>query len=84
MSQMDLPAFTVLPPFTPVRGWVAISRRSLRPGDLFHLTYPPGAFDWLNRFQPVGTVGQTILLYHIPENPVASVQKEARDSTSSQ
>ena len=81
MSQMDLPAFTMPPPFTPVSGWIAISRRSLRLGDLFHLTYPPGAFDWLERFQPVGTVGKTILLYHVPDNPVASVQKEARDST---
>jgi hypothetical protein len=84
MSQMDLPAFTVPPPFTPVSGWVAISRRSLRLGDLFHLTYPPGAFDWLNRFQPVASVGKTILLYHVPESPIAHVQKDARDSTQSQ
>jgi hypothetical protein len=83
MSQMDLPAFTVPPPSTPVSGWIAISRRSLRLGDLFHLTYPPGAFDWLNRLQPAGTVGKTILLYHVPESPVASVQKDARDSTRS-
>jgi len=29
--------------------------------------YPPGAFDWLQAYQPVAHVGKTILLYYIPE-----------------
>jgi hypothetical protein len=40
MSQMSLPAYEILPPAQPVTGWVAISRRSLRLGDVFHTSYP--------------------------------------------
>jgi hypothetical protein len=36
MSQMNLPAFETLPPSQPVTGWVAISLRSLRLGDVLH------------------------------------------------
>jgi hypothetical protein len=67
-SQMHLPEFTVPQANTPVTGWFAISLRALRFGDSFHMTYPPGAFDWLNAYQPVARVGKTILLYHIPED----------------
>ena len=66
MSKMDLPAFEVPPPSQPVTGWLAISLRSLRFGDLFHTTYPPGSFAWLNGRQPVERVGKTILLYYFP------------------
>ena len=73
MSKMGLPAFGIPQPFQPVTGWFAISLRALRFGDLFHTTYPPGAFAWLSRYQPVARVGQTILLYYIPEpDPVAA------------
>jgi len=48
MTQMDLPSFEVPPPAQPVSGWLAISRRVLRFGDLFHTTYPPGSSAWLN------------------------------------
>jgi hypothetical protein len=68
MSRMNLPSFETPPAFQPVTGWVAISLRSLRMGDLFHDTYPPGAFAWLDSKQPVGQVGKTIRLYYIPEN----------------
>lgn len=44
MSRMNLPVFQTPPPFQPVTGWVAISLRSLRMGDVLHTTYPPGAF----------------------------------------
>jgi hypothetical protein len=67
VGKMDLPAFDVAQPFQPATGWFAISLRALRFGDLFHSTYPPGAFAWLDRYQPVARVGKTILLYHIPE-----------------
>jgi 4-amino-4-deoxy-L-arabinose transferase-like glycosyltransferase len=70
MTKMDLPDFAVPQPFQPVTGWYAISLRALRLGDLFHTTYPPGAFAWLRPYQPVARVGKTILLYHIPENPI--------------
>ena len=66
MTQMELPAFDILPPFKPVTGWVAISLRSLRVGDVFHATYPSNAFAWLNQRQPVEKIGKTILLYYFP------------------
>jgi hypothetical protein len=66
LSYMDLPETEVLSPFHPVTGWVAISVRSLRFGDVFHTTYPPHAFDWLEKYQPRECVGKTIRLYYIP------------------
>jgi hypothetical protein len=68
LTRMNLPAFDVLEPFEPATGWVAVSLRSLRFGDVFHKTYPAGAFAWLQRYSPVAMVGRTILLYQIPEN----------------
>jgi hypothetical protein len=67
LSRMDLPSFEIPPPFQPVSGWFAISLRAQRFGDVFHTTYPPGAFAWLDRYQPVERVGKTILLYDIPK-----------------
>jgi hypothetical protein len=67
LPQMGLPPFDVLQPFQPVDGWVAVSLRSMRFGDVLHQTYPPDALAWLDRYEPVARVGQTILLYHIPE-----------------
>jgi len=72
LSRMNLPAFETLPPFQPVTGWIAISLRSLRLGDVLHSTYPPGAFSWLAGKRPVEQIGKTILLYYIPPNPVAA------------
>ena len=68
MSQMNVPAFETPQPFQPVTGWVAISLRSLRFGDVFHETYPPGAFAWLEPYRPVERIGKTILLYYIPDS----------------
>lgn len=67
LSRTDLPAYSILLPFQPATGWIAISMRSLRFGDVFHSTYPTGAFSWLERYEPVAHVGKTVLLYHIPE-----------------
>ena len=69
MGRMGLPSFDVLQPGQPATGWVAISERALRFGDVFHSQYPPGAFDWLAKYQPAGHVGKTILLYNIPPPP---------------
>jgi hypothetical protein len=68
LNRMALPPFQVLKPFKPVTGWVAISARSLRFGDVLHETYPPGAFAWLEQFQPIAHVGRSIRLYYIPQN----------------
>lgn len=66
-TQMQLPQFDVPQAYRPLKGWFAISLRALRFGNSFHMVYPPGAFDWLQAYQPVGRVGKTILLYYIPE-----------------
>ncbi len=68
MTKSELPAFTVPKPFRPVTGWLAISLRSRRMGDVFHETYPANAFAWLDRYQPVERIGKTMLLYNIPGN----------------
>ena len=68
IGKLGLPQFEILQPNRPATGWVAISLRALRAGDVFHKTYAPGAFDWLASFQPVAHIGKTILLYHIPES----------------
>lgn len=71
MARMDLPAFETPAPFQPVTGWFAVSVRALRMGDLFHTTYPAGAFAWLGQRTPVAKIGNTILLYYIPPGPDA-------------
>jgi 4-amino-4-deoxy-L-arabinose transferase-like glycosyltransferase len=76
--QMGLPAFDTLQPFRPVTGWVAISMRSLRLGDVFHETYPPGAFAWLDQYEPVEQIGKTIRLYHIPELKSAALNPDRK------
>jgi 4-amino-4-deoxy-L-arabinose transferase-like glycosyltransferase len=68
ISQMGLPTFEIAPPFQPVKGWVAISMRSLRLGDVLHESYPRDAFAWLERYQPVKEIGKSIRLYYIPED----------------
>jgi hypothetical protein len=69
LNRMGLPDFDVLQPFKPVTGWVAVSARSLRFGDVLHESYPPGAFTWLQSVRPVARVGHTIWLYYIPGEP---------------
>ncbi|MGB9083807.1 MAG: glycosyltransferase family 39 protein [Terriglobales bacterium] len=71
LSYMGLPEMEVLAPFHPVTGWVAISARSLRFGDVFHTTDPPHAFDWIDRYTPKQQVGKTIWLYYIPPDTPA-------------
>jgi hypothetical protein len=73
MQKMGLPDFEVLQPFRPVTGWVAVSARSLRFGDVLHTTYPPDAFAWLNDYRPVAKIGNTIWLYHIGAEQSATV-----------
>ncbi len=67
-NQMHLPDFDVSQAGRPVTGWFAISLRALRSGHSFHMSYPPGTFDYLNAYQPVQRIGKTILLYYIPED----------------
>ena len=68
LTKSDLPPFTLPEPFQPATGWFAISVRTMRMGEFLHTSYPPGAFAWLDRYQPVERVGKTILLYYIPKD----------------
>ncbi len=78
LLQMGLPGFDTLRPFRPVTGWVAISARSQLLGDVFHETYPPGAFAWLDQYEPVEQVGKTIRLYYIPEVKSAALKPDRK------
>ncbi|HSY92669.1 MAG TPA: glycosyltransferase family 39 protein [Candidatus Binatus sp.] len=70
-ARSHLPQFVVPQAYRPVAGWFAISLRARRFGNSFHTMYPPGAFDWLDPYQPVARVGKTILLYNLPETTQA-------------
>jgi len=75
LSESGLPAVEVLPPYQPVGGWIAVSVRSLRTGQVVFVekgvvhayVYPPDALSWVERYPPVARVGKTILLYYLPE-----------------
>lgn len=76
LSHLDLPPFDILQPHKPATGWVAVSVRALRTGQVVvceggHIfpdnPYPRDTLSWLDRYQPVARVGKTILLYDIPE-----------------
>jgi hypothetical protein len=69
LPQMGLPKYEMLPPFQPMNGWIAISMRSLRFGDVLHQSYPHDAFAWLNQYRPEEEIGKTIRLYHITDIP---------------
>jgi len=69
LSQMGLPQFEMLPPDEPTNGWIAVSMRSLRFGDVLHQSYPHDGFAWLNRYRPEEEIGRTIRLYHITDVP---------------
>jgi 4-amino-4-deoxy-L-arabinose transferase-like glycosyltransferase len=51
-------------------GWIALSSRALRLGDILHQSFPPDHFAWLERYAPAAYIGKTIRLYYIP-NEVA-------------
>ena len=80
VTKSGLPEFTVAEPFEPVSGWLAISMRSLRMGDVFHETYPPGAFACLSNCRPAAY--ETIWLYYIPPESTKQNSPTASDAMS--
>jgi 4-amino-4-deoxy-L-arabinose transferase-like glycosyltransferase len=80
LAYMGLPETEVLPPFHPVTGWVAVSARSLRLGEVFNTIYPPHAFDWLEPYPPKEWVGKTIRLYYVPPDTPANNAAEPKQS----
>ena len=78
VEQMNLaPKVELLSPDERASGWVAVSIRALRLGDVEHKTYPPGSFSWLESYKPVADIGGTIRLYCIP-----AAQSISQDSCS--
>jgi hypothetical protein len=53
-----LPAYTLLKPNQPVKGWVAISMLTLQENQ--------AGYRWLTQYQPVRRVGESFELYDIP------------------
>jgi hypothetical protein len=49
-------------------------------GDVFHTTYPAGAFSWLDEQKPFEQVGKTIRLYYFPPNGLTGSEKVQLDS----
>jgi len=54
-------------------------RRAQRTGELFHTTYPAGAFAWLDPYQPIEHIGKTIRLYYIPRNADSGPDQSHRE-----
>lgn len=48
-------------------GWIAVSSRALRTGDVLHRSLSPNTFDWLKPYTPVANVGKTIKLYYVSQ-----------------
>jgi hypothetical protein len=79
LSHLDLPPFDILQGDQPATGWVAVSVRALRTGQVVACkdgrmfptnANPPGMLSWIQAYQPVLHIGKTILLYNIPETEV--------------
>jgi 4-amino-4-deoxy-L-arabinose transferase-like glycosyltransferase len=65
LDSLGLPSYEV-----PIRGerpsgWIAVSARAIRTGDVLHESLPPRSFDWLARYRPATKVGKTIDLYYV-------------------
>jgi len=82
LANLDLPPFEVLQPYTPVSGWVAVSVRALRTGQVVMCDRgqifptapnPPDMLSWLKAYTPVAQIGKTILLYNIPDGQLQNV-----------
>ena len=58
----DLPPYTILPRYKPVKGWVAISEWQFAMGTAL----PNDHYRWLQGHRPVEKVGRSIRLYYIP------------------
>jgi uncharacterized membrane protein len=77
MTRLGFPSVEVLRPNQPVTGWLAVSVRTLRTGQLvvidkgiqYSYFFPHGSLSWLDRYQPIERVGKTLLLYYISPKP---------------
>jgi hypothetical protein len=84
LALLDLPQRQILQPHTPVSGWVAVSLRALKTGQVVfcedgHILpdkdYPHDTLSWLEQYRPVAHVGKTILLYDIPKTAIETAKR---------
>jgi hypothetical protein len=68
MDSLGLPPFEVPVPGQRPSGWIAVSARAIRTGDVLHESLSPRSFDWLENYKPVTRVGKTIRLYYVDPN----------------
>jgi 4-amino-4-deoxy-L-arabinose transferase-like glycosyltransferase len=64
LRRRGLERFDLLSDYTPVTGWVAISRSALALGRVFEV--PSDQFAWLKAYPVARKIGESILLYRIP------------------
>ncbi len=73
LDRSGLPAYYIPDPTVSPQGWVAVSARARRIGDVLHTSLPLEYFNHFEEHQPDAYVGKTIRLYHFPDPGTASV-----------
>jgi Dolichyl-phosphate-mannose-protein mannosyltransferase len=68
VDRSGLPLYEVPDPTRQFQGWIAVSSRALRLGDVLHQSFPPDSFAWVEQYRPVANIGKTIRLYYIPKD----------------
>ncbi len=71
IDRFGLPSYEIPAPDRQLRGWIAVSSRAIRLGDVLHQSFPPGYFDALEHYRPVADIGKTIRLYYIPTEDIS-------------
>jgi hypothetical protein len=72
INRYGLPGYEIADEAKPLQGWIAVSSRASRIGDMLHQSVSTTYLAELERQTPVANVGKTIRLYHLPESsPIA-------------
>ncbi len=72
ITRYGLPEYEIADAAKPLQGWVALSSRASRIGDVLHQSVSTAYLAELEKQEPVANVGKTIRLYHLPEaSPIA-------------
>ena len=72
ITHYGLPDYQIADEAKPLQGWVALSSRASRIGDVLHQSVPTAYLAQLEKQTPVANIGKTIRLYHLPEaSPIA-------------
>lgn len=72
ISRYGLPEYEIADAAKTLQGWVALSSRASRIGDVLHESISTAYLAQLEAQKPVANVGKTIRLYHLPEaSPIA-------------